>query len=128
MPAGERRADVSVMADTFAPAARRAHPVLPDTTRGHMAKAPVRIPDAAWGERLGSAVARAIAMVGWSHKEASARIGVDDAEFGKWMSGARRPQFDKLWAHKALRLPLVLALARLANAEVVTEIRFREMA
>lgn len=50
-------------------------------------------------------------MAGWSHKEAAARIGVDDAEFGKWISGARRPQLDKLWAVEELRGPLVIALA-----------------
>lgn len=103
--------------------------VLPDTTRGHMAKAPVRIPDVAWGERLGGAVARAIAMVGWSHKEAAARIGVDDAEFGKWLSGGRRPQFDRLFAIQELRQPLIVSLAALAeDVEVVTEIRMRRFA
>ncbi|MCR4376281.1 MAG: helix-turn-helix domain-containing protein [Acidobacteria bacterium] len=90
-----------------------------------MAKANVQIPDD-WPERIGRAVQRAVSLVGWSHKEAAAKVGVDDAEFGKWLSGGRRPQFDRLFAIEELRQPLILSLAGLANdVEVVTEIRMR---
>ena len=116
------------MAPMVSQARAARHPVLPDMGRPQMAKADVRIPDMDWSAEIGRAVQGAVLTIWDSNKVAAAALGVDDAEFGKWMSGARRPQFDKLWAHKALRLPLVLALARLANAEVVTEIRFREMA
>lgn len=60
---------------------------------------------------IGSAVQRAVSTVGWSNKEAAAKVGVDDAEFGKWVNGTRRPQFDKLMALDALRWPLICALA-----------------
>jgi DNA-binding transcriptional regulator YdaS (Cro superfamily) len=103
------------------------HPVLPDTARGHMAKADVRIPDVAWGERIGRAIERAIAVVGWSKKEAASKVGVDDAEFGKWLSGNRRPQFDRLFAIEELREPLVVSLAGLAaDVRVKTTIEFPE--
>lgn len=101
------------------------HPVLPDIGRPRMAKADARNPDmATWNERIGQSIQRAVALVGWSNKEAAAKVGVDDAEFGKWLSGARRPQLDKLFAVEELRWPLIQALAVLdARAEVITTIR-----
>lgn len=117
----------------MAPMLRRstdsAHPVFPDIGRPLMAKANVRNPDIDWMREVGGAIARAIAMLGWSSKEAAAKVGVDDAEFGKWLTGNRRPQMDRLFAVDDLRQPLVVCLAGLAdNVEVVTEIRFRRMA
>jgi len=109
-----------------------AHPVSPDIGRPRMAKAHVRIPDTPtapdWMRAVGAAIARAVQFVGWSHKEAAARVGVDDAEFGKWLNGTRRPQFDRLFAVAALREPLLLALSGLVTGvEVVTEIRLRRI-
>lgn len=100
------------------------HPVLPDIGKARMAKADVRIPDVAWNERIGAAIQRAVAIVGWTNKEAAAKVGADDAEFGKWLSGGRRPQFDKLFALDELRWPLIQCLAQLDDkTELVTTIR-----
>lgn len=87
-----------------------------------MAKANVRIPDIAWNEQIGRAISQAIANVRWTSKEAAAKVGVDDAEFGKWLSGARRPQFDKLFAVAELREPIVIALAGLAGFRITTQL------
>jgi hypothetical protein len=121
------------MAPSIATAAVSRHPVLPDMSRPQMAKANVRNPDIDWNARVGAAVTAAIKACGWSSKEAAAKVSqacgsnVDDAEFGKWLSGARRPQFDKLFAVEALRQPLVIAMASLAHdVEIVTEIRIRK--
>lgn len=89
------------------------HPVLPDIGKKRMANAGVRTPDIAWNERIGGAIQRAVALVGWSNKEAAAKVAVDDAEFGKWLSGTRRPQMDKLFAVDELRWPLIQCLAAL---------------
>jgi hypothetical protein len=89
------------------------HPVLPDIGRPVMAKANVRTPDVDWQVAIGQAIARAVANVGWSHKEAAAKVGVDDAEFGKWLSGSRRPHVDRLFDVEELGVPLVVELARL---------------
>lgn len=110
------------MAPSIASAAGSRHPVLPDIARPQMAKANVRIPDIDWMRQVGAAIARAIAIVGWTSKEAAAKVGVDDAEFGKWLSGARRPQFDRLFAVPELRQPLVIALAGLAEFRIVTQL------
>jgi DNA-binding transcriptional regulator YdaS (Cro superfamily) len=105
------------------------HPVLPDIGRPAPAKANVRIPDIAWMEAIGRAIAIAVAMVGWSHKEAAAKVGVDDAEFGKWLSGHRRAQFDRLLAVDELRTPLIITIAGLdPAAEVKTTIEVRRTA
>lgn len=102
------------------------HPVLPDIGRPRMAKANVNSPDIDWQEQIGRAIQRAVALVGWSNKEAAAKVGVDDAEFGKWLSGARRPQFDRLFAVEALRWPLILCLATMDDEnEVETTIKRR---
>jgi hypothetical protein len=97
-----------------------------------MAKANVRPPDIDWMQALGLVVTRAIKSVGWSSKEAVGKVieatgaPLDDAEFGKWLSGSRRPQFDRLFAVPELQRPLLKSMARLvAGAEVVEEIRFK---
>lgn len=88
--------------------------------------AKVQIPDIAneWPVLLGQALQSAVAVVGWSNKEAAARIGTDDAEFGKWLSGARRTQTDKVFAVAELREPYIVALAKLAGATIRTQIEW----
>lgn len=104
----------------------RAQGVLPDVRR-QMLKARVRIPDVDWLVVIGAAIQHAVKDAGLSNKEAAALAVVDDAEFGKWLNGTRRPQFDKLFAVAALRRPLVIAMAQLGGdgVEIVTEIRVR---
>lgn len=105
------------------------HPVLPDIGKLQMAKVDARKPDIDWNCKIGQAIQRAVAIVGWSNKEAAAALDVDDAEFGKWLSGNRRPQFDKLFACEALRWPLIQCLARLDElTEVDAVIRRRRIA
>ena len=101
------------------------HPVLPDIGRKRMAKVDVRTPDnVELPALIGCAIQRAVSIVGWSNKEAAAKVGVDDAEFGKWLSGGRRAQFDRLLAVPELRWPLLCALADVTGeAEMVTTLR-----
>ena len=96
------------------------HPVLPDVMPT-MAKADVRTPDMNWMIAIGAAIQGAVNETRWSNKEAAARVKVDDAEFGKWLSGARRPQFDRLLAVPELRRPLIIAIAKLAGEGVVVQ-------
>lgn len=109
------------------------HPVFPDITRPSMAKANVRIPDIDWAVRIGRAIALAVATCGWSSKEAAAKVSaacgseVDDAEFGKWLSGTRRPQLDKLFAVEELREPIVIALGRLVGMEATTSLSSKKV-
>jgi len=118
------------MADSVAAKAIQRHPVLPDIGKAKQAKAVVRVPDIGQENALmaliGSAIQRAVLKVGWSNKEAAAKVGVDDAEFGKWLSGGRRPHFDKLMALDALRWPLICSLADvLGTAEEIVTLRRR---
>lgn len=112
------------MSNMVRPAAVQALPVLPDIGKLKTAKADVRIPDKAWNELIGKALQRAVAYVGWSNKEAAAKVGVDDAEFGKWLSGARRPQFDKVFAVEELREPTCAFLSAMVGAVVKLQIQF----
>jgi len=107
-----------------------------------MAKATVRTPDTAevaivrspdtsvWLVKIGQALSAAIAAARWSHKEASGELVVDDAELGKWLSGARRAHLDRLLANDTLRRHVLLELMKLDEGaiEVVTEIRVRQRA
>lgn len=95
-----------------------------------MLKADVRNPDIDWVSVIGQAIQRAVKDAGLSNKEAAALAGVDDAEFGKWLSGGRRPQFDRLFSVASLRQPLVIAIAQLAGegVEVTTHIQIRRSA
>lgn len=104
------------MAESLTRRASDRHPVLPDIGRPQMAKASVRIPDIDWSAAIGQAIQRAVASIGWSHKQAAAEAKVDGAEFGKWLSGGRRPQLDRLMALPELRGPLVIELCRLVES------------
>jgi hypothetical protein len=100
------------------------HPVLPDIGKPHMVKANVRSPDIAWNELIGRAIQAAVLECGWSNKEAAAKVGVDDAEFGKWLSGARRPQLDRLLSVEELRKPLAVQFWKLAGGTVRVSAEF----
>ena len=112
------------------PPAIRQQAVLPDVGRPVMAKASVRPPDIDWLLAIGAAIQAAVHEARWSNKEAAARVGADDAEFGKWINGTRRPQLDRLFAVAELRSPLIIALAHLggANVETSTVITIRRVA
>jgi hypothetical protein len=118
------------MPPSVASTASSRHPVFPDIARPRMAKADVRKPDMPsdvdWMKAVGEALAGAIAIVGWSSKVASGRVKVDDAEFGKWLSGNRRVQVDRVLAVEELQWPFLTCLAkRLPGVEIETEIRRR---
>jgi len=73
---------------------------------------------------LGLALAYAVAVVGWTHKEAAREVGTDDAEFGKWLSGNRRTQVDKVLAVEQLRWPFIVGLAKHSGeADVITTLQ-----
>ena len=83
-----------------------------------MLKADVRTPDIDWMVVIGAAIQAAVKETRWSNQEAAGKVKVDDAEFGKWLNGTRRPQFDRLFAVPELRRPLVIAMARIAGPRV----------
>ena len=99
-------------------------PAVPDIGRKRMAKVDARIPDMDWNAALGAALQRAVRQVWESNKVAAAVLQVDDAEFGKWLSGTRRAQWDRCFACEALREPLMVQLAKLAGAQVRIQIEF----
>lgn len=110
------------MASILAPHVSARQRVLPEKA-GHHVKARLRNPEMECDEDfralIGRAIQRAVAIVGWSNKEAAATVGVDDSQFGKWLSGAERPHFDKLFAVEQLRGPLVMALAASTDGAVL---------
>lgn len=119
------------MANTMPDSTGARHHVLPDIGRPTMAKANVRTPDVVdWMVAIGAAIQQAVKDAKYSNKEAAAKVGVDDAEFGKWVNGTRRPQFDRLFALPELRRPLVIAIALLAGegVEVETTVTIRRRA
>lgn len=110
------------MADSVVKSPNSALPVLPDIGKPVMAKVVVRKLDGLIV--LGLALAYAVAVVGWTHKEAAREVGTDDAEFGKWLSGNRRTQVDKVIAVEQLRWPFLCGLAKHSGvAKLVTTIR-----
>ncbi len=106
-----------------------AHQALPEKAVTGRAKANLQLPesepDMDLKPLIGRAIQRAVALVGWSNKEAAAKVGTNDSQFGKWISGAERPQFDRLFAVDELRQPLVIALAEIAGSDVETTVRIR---
>ena len=114
------------MPTTLTPQGLGGHLKSLDIGKPKMAKANVNAVDVDWNQRIGRAIQRAVSIVGLSHKEAAARVGVDDAEFSRWLSGVRRPQFDKLFAVEELRWPVIQCLAQLdEHVQVDTLLRRR---
>ena len=82
---------------------------------------------------IARALQRAIAIVGWTDKEAAARIWPDrdieaaQAQLSKWLRAAERPHFDAVLDVPELQWPLIESLALLANdaCEVSTRIERR---
>lgn len=108
------------MGDSLARRSAEAQRVLPEKATA-LAKATLRNPEMDGGrEMVGAAIRRAVALAGLSHKEAAAQIGVNDAQFGKWLSGNENPQVHKVFAVEALRQPLVLALAEQCETEGIS--------
>lgn len=104
---------------TLAPARPVRHGMLPDKA-DRLAKADVMPHDLPNDrERLARIIAGAIAVCGWSVKEAAAKLEVDPAELSRWLSTERRPQFDRLWAVVELRVPLLVGLARTCTGATV---------
>jgi len=94
-----------------------------------MAKADLRKPET-WKTEVGGAIERTRLLAGLSLKEFADRIGRDERQIARWISGTERPQLDALFAVDALRQPLVIALAELAGTgvEVETTVRIRRHA
>jgi len=117
------------MSSKDAASAPRAHLVLPERAN-QPAKARLRNPESRDIKGLlGSAIQRAVSMAGLTNKEAAARIGVNDSQFGKWLSGNEPPQVHRVFAVEELQQPLVIALARLMECcEEETTLRFRRSA
>lgn len=85
--------------------------------------------EADWKVQIGHAIQRCFSLAGLTQKEGAAKVGRDQAQVARWISGAERPQLDLLFAVEDLRQPLVLALAELAgNVEVQTVITIRRSA
>lgn len=106
-------------------------------TSGHAVSPATRVPYerrgagkpgiACWRRAVADVLSAVALATFGSHKVAAAACGVDDREFGKWCSGTRRPQIDRLLGCDALRTPLLLALGRLDGAiEVVQQFRHVE--
>jgi hypothetical protein len=89
-----------------------------------MAKAKLRIPETGKKEEIGRAIQRAVAVVGWTHKEAAAKVGVDDSQFGKWLSGAERPHWDRLLEVDELCGPLYEALGPVFGISLYMEVKW----
>lgn len=104
---------------SIAERARDAHLVLPEKARG-VAKAHLRIPEIDVKSLVGRAIQRAVSLAGLTNKEAAALVGVNDSQFGKWLSGNEPPQVHRVFAVPALRQPLVLALAECCESDGIS--------
>lgn len=95
-----------------------------------MAKADLRKPEIGdFREQIGRGIERARLLSGLSLKEFADQIGRDERQIARWITGAERPQFDAIFAVKALRGPMVVALAELSETvDVQTTIVIRRSA
>ncbi|HWB15918.1 MAG TPA: hypothetical protein VG538_05875 [Vicinamibacterales bacterium] len=64
------------------------------------------------GLNLGRWLTRAIALSGQSPKEVAYELGyADQSAVSRWLNNAEPPNLTRLWKLRALRRPLVIALA-----------------
>lgn len=113
------------MGSSFANTASDRHRTLLEDVHPKQAKAYLKpVETVNFAEEIGGAVERAVALAGLSKKEAAAVVGVEAAQLSRWIAGTERPQFDRLFAVAELREPMVVALAKVAGAEIETQIKF----
>lgn len=110
------------MASTVAERTERAHLNSREIPQPRMAKAVLKNVEMDYRQLVGRAIQRAVALVGWTQKEAAGHVGIDQGQFARWINGQERPQLDKLWSVPALRVPLVQGFAEQCEREDV-EIR-----
>lgn len=97
-------------------------------------RADLRKAEIDWKPFIGGAIERTRMLLSLSLKEFAGLMPLpdgterDERQIARWISGAERPQLDALFAVDAIRQPLVIALAELANAEIVTQITIRRRA
>lgn len=104
------------------------HLVLPERSNGQ-AKANLRIPEMSDKTLVGRAIQRAVSLAGLTNKEAAGLIGVNDSQFGKWLSGNEPPQVHRVFAVAQLQQPLVIALAEAIDDSgviVTTHVQIRQ--
>lgn len=68
-----------------------------------------------WKADIGRALREAVDTLGWSPKEFAAKVNRDPSQARRWLEGLERPQLDVLFAIPDLRLPFVVAMARVAQ-------------
>lgn len=105
------------------------HRVIPET-RPRPAKANLRKPESDDSlKELGECLDFARRSVGWTIDELAGKLpppsGKEKRDAGqvqRWIDGAERTQVDVVFQVEALRQPFVIALAKLAECDVVTTI------
>lgn len=93
-----------------------------------MAKAELKSAQRPLLEDLGQCLDCARRAVGWTVDQLAAELGRDSKQVARWMRGEERTQVDVVFAVPQLRGPFVIALAQLAECEVVTTISVKRSA
>jgi hypothetical protein len=71
------------------------------------------------GPSIGRVIERAIVLAGLTKQELAHAMGyADQSALSRWISGAEAAQIAKLWAVRALRGALVIAMAEASRADV----------
>lgn len=99
-------------------------------TRPRMLKASLPKGESADALReIGECLDFARRYVGWTVDQLAGELRRDSKQIGRWIRGEERTQVDTVFAAEPLRVPFVIALARLANeCEEETTLRFRRRA
>lgn len=114
------------MAATFAPSPSPAHLLSLENLRPSPAKANL-IPHENRGQ-VGQALARAIAILGWSVKEAAGVMALDPAQLSRMIAGTETVQVHRLWG-TPLHGPFAIELASAAaGVSVETTVTIRRTA
>lgn len=76
---------------------------------------------------IGSCLDYARSEVRWNLDELAAALKRDARQVRRWIAGEERTQVDVVFGVPELRAPFVIALARLAEYDVVTRIEIRKL-
>lgn len=77
---------------------------------------------------IGACLDEARRVVGWTLEQLAQELGRDPRQVRRWIAGEEQTQVAVVFAVEPLRQPFVVALAKLAQCEVITEIRVRRSA
>ncbi|MGP1666192.1 MAG: helix-turn-helix domain-containing protein [Rhodanobacter sp.] len=117
------------MATSIADTSPSRHRQSLEAVRPSMAKADLKeVENRDFRSEIGAALVRMRMLVGETADQVARELGKDPAQISRWEKGSERPALDAYMAVERYRFPMLIVLAGLLDAEVVTTVQMKRTA